>query len=38
MGNELGNKGKRANYSLRYRPDLAIAVVEAKPDLRHFRQ
>src|SRR5262249_41232177 len=24
--------GKRADYILRYRPDLAIAVVEAKPD------
>ncbi len=23
--------GKRADYVLRYRPDLAIAVVEAKP-------
>jgi type I restriction enzyme R subunit len=25
-------RGKRADYILRYRPDLAIAVVEAKPD------
>jgi type I restriction enzyme R subunit len=24
--------GKRADYILRYRPDWAIAVVEAKPD------
>jgi hypothetical protein len=32
MGNELCNKGKRIDYILRYRPDLAAAVVEAKPD------